>query len=179
MTPNWKPCWSAVNERQIVSALIVGYIYSHSRPSVANVHLFPWPTHEWWVNWLALLTISYHSPHRHFVRNCGINLPDEAQCLPYTRVDALVMDGPYPVKVILAWRHSTCTVRSKLIKVQTVCLKKIFFQHSFDCYWFVWVFIPVILRILQNPLSISTILHCILVLTNAEKFIQNKKRKRK
>ena len=29
--PNWKPCGPTVNERQIVSALVVDYIHSHSR----------------------------------------------------------------------------------------------------------------------------------------------------
>ena len=109
MTPNWKTCGPAVYERQIMSALVVGYIHSHSRPSVANVQLPPQPTCGWLVNRLALLTISYHSPHLHF-RDRGINLPDEVQCSPYSRVATSVMDGPYLVEVVLAWRHRTCIV---------------------------------------------------------------------
>ena len=110
MTPNWKLCRPAVNERQIVSALEVGYIHSQSRASVANIQFPPRPTRGWWVNRLALLTISYHSPHRRF-RDRGIDLPDEVRCSPYAMVATSVMDEPYPVKVMLAWRHSTCTVR--------------------------------------------------------------------
>ena len=109
-TPNWKPCGSLINERQIVSALVVGYIHSHWRPSVANVQLPPRPTRGRWVIWLTLLTISYHNPHRCF-RDRGNDLLDEVQCLPYIRVSTSVMDGPDLIKVVLAWWYSTCTVR--------------------------------------------------------------------
>ena len=44
MTPNWKPFGPAVNEQQIVSALVVGYIHSYSRPRVTNVQLPSRPT---------------------------------------------------------------------------------------------------------------------------------------
>ena len=88
MTPNGKLCRPAVNKVQVVYALVMGYVHSNSKPSVANIQLPPRPMCGWWVNWLAFLTISYYNPHQCF-RNNRINLPDEVQHSPYARMDLI------------------------------------------------------------------------------------------
>ena len=93
-----------------MSTFAVGYIHSHSRPGIANAQLPLWTTHGWWVDRLALLTIPYYSLHWCF-RDRGIDLPDEVQCSPHARVATSVMNRPCPFGVILAWWHSTRTVR--------------------------------------------------------------------
>ena len=88
MMPNGKLCRPAVNKWLVVSALVVGYVHSNSKPSVANIQLPPWPMRWCWVNQLAFVTISYHNPHHRF-RNCRINL-NKVQCSPYARMVASV-----------------------------------------------------------------------------------------
>ena len=83
--PNWESWGPTANERQIVSILVVGYIHSKSKPAVANAQLPLRPTHGWWFDRLALLTVPYYSPNWCF-RDRRIDLPDEEQCSPHARV---------------------------------------------------------------------------------------------
>ena len=51
MTPNRKPWRPTVNKRQVVSALVIGYVHSSSKPSVPTSNFRPQPTRGWWVDW--------------------------------------------------------------------------------------------------------------------------------
>ena len=129
-----KLCKPAANKWQVVSTLVMGYVHSNLKPIVANVQLPPWPTHRWWVNWLALLTISYHSPHQCF-RNHGINLPDKVQCLPYARMADSVMDLIWLKLCLLGnTAHAQYGVSGVFLMWSTHhCVTLVMFQPHQDC----------------------------------------------
>ena len=117
-----------------VSILVMGYVHSNSKPSVTNVQTPPWPTHRWWVHRLALLTISYHSPHWCF-RNCEINLPNKVQRSPYAWMDLIQLKTCLlgnTAHTLLGYRCLPDEINPSLwYSCQTICLFMIW-PHQ-DC----------------------------------------------
>lgn len=95
-----KPCQPAVNEQQVVSVFVVGYVHPHLAPCVAHIQFILQSMCGWQVNWVTLF---YHCLYWHR-RDNRIYFPDKVQCLLYARMTTSSMAEHYLARVgLVCW----------------------------------------------------------------------------